>query len=594
MNGLRDKWRDGISVSRSPLVMSSFLLLLAFNYHSVDLGETYVSRNLLAWVTMGLAVIGLWWGAFRKAQVRWSPLWVSALFVPVAGAFWVLAIHTLGPYDPVHAGLLYLPAMLLTFAFFVLGLLQRDFSNAEWAAFVLVVLLGFLPQYLLHFISSNPLLFFKVSISLPSFWVKPWAGFSQYNLFGSFLASLIVLSAWALACVPMARWQRGLIVALGFIYASEYPIMSSKTGMLGTLLGLAFLALHLWQANGDRSARRRYLIYLVSLLLAYIVVSLALSWHPERPSQLPDWSGDSLSIRTRWTMWFIAWRSFLEAPIFGHGLGSFTVTYLEHFSRYGLAENLTFYRVVSVPHNLVMHVLSEAGLFGLLTLLAPLAALVFWHIRHNPNRWLLVGLCAPIVLHTQLEYPYIASGGHYFLLAIFLAAALGKTAAPERVLHLRKPSLALASYGALVLFCTALIFQCVMLLTLMSRASQAFDMDTYLPLDRYVEQRYQSSDLSHPIIGKRMRAMADLVVISRALDEERVDILQGFAIASMEKDVLPFYASPPVWDLAFRAYAATGNLPAIEALIQKVAKWQPEQADKYRRALQTPSPRLPQ
>jgi len=62
----------------------------------------------------------------------------------------------------------------------------------------------------------------------------------------------------------------------------------------------------------------------------------------------------------------------------------------------------------------------------------------------------------------------------------------------------------------------------------------------------------------------------------------------------MEKDVLPFYASPPVWDLAFRAYAATGNLPAIEALIQKVAKWQPEQADKYRRALQTPSPRLPQ
>ncbi len=586
MNWVRDKFRDGIFISRSPLVVSGFLLLLAFNYHSVDLGETYVSRNLLAWAAMGASVLGLWWGPMGKGQLRWSPIWLGALFVPVAGAFGVLAIHILGSFESVQAGHLYLPAMLLVFAVFILGLLQRTFSNAEWAAFVLVVLTGFLPQYLLHFISTNPVLFFDISFTLPSFLVKPWAGFGQYNLFGSFLTSLIVMSAWAVACVPMARWQRIAIIGFGFLYAAEYPVMTSKTGVLGMLLGLVFLALHLWQANVDRSARRRFLIYLASLLLAYIGVSLALSLQPEKPVPLPDWSGDSVSIRTRWTMWFIAWRSFLEAPLFGHGLGSFSATYLEHFSRYGLAENLLFYRVVSVPHNLVMHVLSEAGLLGLLSLLAPLGALAFWLIRHSPNRWLIIGLCAPIGLHSQLEYPYIGSGGHYFLLAILLAAGLGRPDRPDRLKRLQKPALAKVIYGALAGACVALVFHIASLLMLVSSASQRFDAATRLPLDRYVEERYQSPDLSHPLIGKRMRAMTDLVLVSSALDEKRVDILRGLAIGLLEKNVLPFYASPPVWDLAFRAYAAAGNLAAMEALIAKVEKWQPDQADKYRHALQ--------
>ncbi len=591
MNWFRDKWRDAISISGSPLVMSGFLLLMAFNYHSVDLGETYVSRNLLAWAAMGVSVLCLWWAPLRKAQLRWSPGYISALLVPVAGAFGILAIHILGPFESVHAGHLYLPAMLLVFAFFVLGLLQRAFSDAEWAAFVLVVLVGFLPQYLIHFISTNPLLFFDVSFTLPSFLVKPWGGFGQYNLFGSFLASLVVMSAWAVACMPMARWQRIAIVGFGFVYAAEYPVMSSKTGLLGMLIGLAFLALHLWQSKADRPARRRFLIYLSSLLLAYILVSMALSLRSEKLLQLPDWSGDSVSIRTRWTMWLIAWRSFLEAPLFGHGLGSFSATYLEHFSRYGLAENLMFYRVVSVPHNLVMHVLSEAGLFGLLSLLAPLGALVFWLIRHSPNRWLLIGLCAPIGLHSQLEYPYIGSGGHYFLLAILLAAGLGARLGaggrPDRLMHLKSPSsVAKIVYGGLAVFCAALVLHIASLLMLVSSASQNFDAATRLPLDRYMEERYQSPDLSHPLIGKRMRAMADLVLVSRALDEKRVDILRGLAVGLLEKNVLPFYASSSVWDLAFRAYAATGNVSAIEALIAKVEKWQPEQADKYRRALQ--------
>ena len=93
---------------------------------------------------------------------------------------------------------------------------------------------------------------------------------------------------------------------------------------------------------------------------------------------------------------------------------------MDHFGRYGLAEGLTFYKLVSIPHNLFIHILSETGLFGLIVIMGPFIWLGLRLFGQSDNRWLVLALLTPILLHSQIEYPYIASGTHYWLFGFAL------------------------------------------------------------------------------------------------------------------------------------------------------------------------------
>ena len=66
---------------------------------------------------------------------------------------------------------------------------------------------------------------------------------------------------------------------------------------------------------------------------------------------------ESNAWRPRLTAWSIAWSSVKDAPIFGHGLGS-----------YGLIVYGTDFR--AYPHNGVLEVWFEAGILGLISFMA--------------------------------------------------------------------------------------------------------------------------------------------------------------------------------------------------------------------------------
>lgn len=564
------------------------LLLVALNFHMPNLGGSFVSRNLLAWMVMAIAIAVLFWPALRSSRLKWSPLWVGGLFAPVAGAFIIVALNILGPFDSYHAGHFMVPCLLLAFALFMLGLLQKPLRAELAANLILLLLFGFLPQYFIHFVTTNPLVFFKISISLPSFLVQNFGGFAQYNLFGTFLVALLLMAAWAFIFAPLARWQRGLLIVLITFYALEFAVMRSKTGLLSALLGFSFLALHVHRLEKDPALYRRFAWLLGVLALTYALVWAMYYANPERQLVQPDWSSDGSSVRSRYAMWVIAWRSFLEAPLLGHGLGSFATTYIDHFSSYGLAEALTFTNNTMLPHNLILHVLTETGLLGAAVLLAPLAYLAWFLLLRNPNLWLIAALCTPVLLHTQVEFPYVASGWHYLLLGFGLVVGLQGSRMPDRVAIAASPKhvfFSFAGFGFLLVFCFGMIFVSSNMLQAANRIVHKVDAASRLSLDDYIDQRYRDSDTTHPVLVKQVTAITDLVLVSRAITEGRVNVLRQLAIPRLEKHVLPLYTKRKVWDLAIRAYAATHNVAGIEALIERVAPLQPWVADEYREAL---------
>ena len=123
-------------------------LLVGFNFHVPDFGGTYVSRNILAWLGMGIAIPALFWRPLwgtdgQPGHMRWSRVWLAGLFIPVAGAFMLVAGNILGAFDTLQGGHLLFPGMVLTFAVFTFGLAQNPLSAERSAGLLCLVLVLF-------------------------------------------------------------------------------------------------------------------------------------------------------------------------------------------------------------------------------------------------------------------------------------------------------------------------------------------------------------------------------------------------------------------------------------------------------------------
>jgi hypothetical protein len=216
---------------KSPLSWSAILLFgVAFNLHVADMGETYVARNLSAWAVIGVSLMALWGPKLRRGVLAWSPLWLGGLLLPPIGAVFVLLVNILGGFDGLHMGHYFLPVILLAFGLLVLGLLNHIEGDKAPDMAVLFMLIGLalMPQYALYLVQENPLFAQSASVvgGVPYWLSKPSAGFGQYNLLGSMIASLLVLGVAAFTLIPMRRGQRLIIAGLLVFYGLDLPFVS--------------------------------------------------------------------------------------------------------------------------------------------------------------------------------------------------------------------------------------------------------------------------------------------------------------------------------------------------------------------------------
>ena len=284
-------------------------------------------------------------------------------------------------------------------------------------------------------------------------------------------------------------------------------------------------------------------------------------------------------------MWVIGFYGFLEKPFFGHGLGAYLSLYMDHFGRYGLAEGLTFYKMVSVPHNLFVHILSETGLFGLIFIMGPLTWLGLRLFGQSDNRWLVLALLMPILLHSQFEYPYIASGAHYWLFGLALVLGLiGNVAKPlslNRMTVLDRKAARLAFSGL-----TAYALVGVVIAAILSNDVRRMTLDyaksIRMPLSQFIDNRSKDPALDHPLFGERMRAVTNLQAINKIFAEQQLDLLRPVALPYFEAHVLYRYPTPPIWETAIKIYGTLEEDEKLLAMIDYIALYTPDRAAELR------------
>ena len=284
-------------------------------------------------------------------------------------------------------------------------------------------------------------------------------------------------------------------------------------------------------------------------------------------------------------MWVIGFWGFLEKPLFGHGLGSYLSLYMDHFGRYGLAEGLTFYKLVSVPHNLFVHILSETGLFGLIVIMGPLIWLGLRLFGQSDNRWLVLALLMPILLHSQFEYPYIASGAHYWLFGLALVLGLiGNGAKPpslKRTIVLHRKAARLAFSGLTAYALTGVVIVAILSADVY-RMTRDYVKSIRMPLSQFIDNRSNDPALGHPLFGKRLRAITNLQAINKIFAEQQLDLLRPVALPYFEAHVLKQYPTPPIWEMAIKIYGTLEEDEKLLAMIDYIALYTPDRAAELR------------
>ena len=567
---------------------------------------------------MVLTLWALWVPALNRGEVKVPKLFIWPLLLPVISLTVFLALASLS--GPVSFSALGFPVLLLIFALVLLGGQQNRLSNRQWLTIVLIVCIGVLPQ---SFFTLNDIGIIDKDFVLermPVLFVRSFLGFSQYNLMGSFLASLVIFIGWSLYSLKVRNiWAILLLQVLSCYFALILSLNGSKTGFLG-MFGAAtgLLAYAVWQDRDIFSDQKKWLqpngsltsphcLLIVWFALICLTVSFD-SWVGGQITKLLAAlpissevnilnSVDGLNQRweagigagTRFSMWYVAWDQFLEAPFMGHGLGSFHEVYLRAYADYGLQENLKFNQNLENPHNLVLFLLVETGLVGLITILGPYLYALTGLIRHNAKNILVLIVLFPILLHTQLEYPYIQSSTHFWLFAILLTAVTQINAQKDEPVQTVSLSRGTSLLNGATMTVLGAAFIAVAYSTAYQDALAAhrYKVMQVKSLGEILARRFTHSDLTHPVVGANNLDTTLIYLTERATREGQLKMLDELLLPLYEDQVSDKYSAILVWHVEYMALLALGKYDKAEKMIKKIDRFTPEYAQEMRDIIKT-------
>jgi O-antigen ligase len=402
-------------------------VVLVFNLPT--LGHNLTPRSLFSWacIAMGITWCGL--VVLQRQCFQWHRHFVW-LFLPPIG---VALFGSMGP----PSAFAHYPTMaffaLLLGAAWVLGLVQLQLTAQHFYGLSCLVLTSSAVLSLLTLGSPQFFNFIPQYDALSVLLKGAFGGFQQVNNFSSYLAASIVFGFVTLAQTNAThRLHQVALFLLTLVCSTAVWVCGSRTGYLG--LSIAAVLLVVWVAKYKPSQKVNLCIWLVAIGVA-LFISLKSSslgvapqyWVTERLADLPQ-GGASTARKDMWLVTLSLWR---QAPIFGHGLGSFTQIFTPEFERL-LASGFALSprgNALTHPHNELLLWLAETGLVGVSLVILPWLALVGVVLRQKPALGLAwFAALFPIALHTLTEFPLHGSGAHWFLFGLILSMGLSELA----------------------------------------------------------------------------------------------------------------------------------------------------------------------
>ncbi|WP_308381329.1 PglL family O-oligosaccharyltransferase [Serratia marcescens] len=305
-------------------------------------------------------------------------------------------------------------------------------------------------------------------------WVSPngsrvYGVFQQPNVLGSFIATGLALALWLLLAPLSTSTRRQLpLLALLTAFSALLVLIQSRAAWLGGALAAALL---LWRFAHQSPVASRWAGG--ALLLG---VALGLMGLFTGQQELIAREGSNYS---RLTMLQDTLSMILAKPLLGWGYGGFEYSFA-HFRLQAMPWREVL-EVAGHPHNEILLWWVEGGLPALagIVLVFIAGALLLkraWQRDREQPASARVGLflvLLPMLVHTQLEYPFYLSAPHWLAFLLLLALLDGQTGAPRPLPFAKALSLPVATAAVGVLVMAVFAWQGRMALTQSERTMLA-------------------------------------------------------------------------------------------------------------------------
>lgn len=279
---------------------------------------------------------------------------------------------------------------------------------------------------------------------------RPFAIFQQPNVTASFFATGLAVASYLLARqkqtnVTLNKAFSILLLVMPIITIPLLWVLASRTGWLGATISTALLIPYLLKFLPKR---------VMTLWMISVILGLAGGYTLATANGGNDLIAKKSNLESPRRYTFPqTFDMVIEKPLTGYGYGKFEPAYMVYTARQHQLNPEYHPGLPSMdhPHNEILYWAVEGGIVSVLGLL--LAALaVFRKVRKSQSgtRLALIALFFPIVLHTQLEYPFYHSAIHWVIF-IILIYWVDQLTAPYQIVSFSKISKSLLSVLSLII-----------------------------------------------------------------------------------------------------------------------------------------------
>ncbi|MCC5797379.1 MAG: O-antigen ligase C-terminal domain-containing protein [Methylophaga sp.] len=413
-------------------LMALLLLVAPFYYHA-NLGGSglRITHNVTIWIVAVIIVAYSFLKLLKQRQITIPPrlVWLAAF--PLMATFSGFITGISQPTEWLFR-LLFIWAGLL----FLISLFQHQLSRARFDRLLMIVVIS----ALLHALVGTVQIIFNEA--LPN-WLPPSTDglprglFQQINNMATYQSAAIIMALY-LTGRPMLllghSWLRALLTVAVLLAAFVIASSGSRVALLSLISALCLILL-LFILHRSRVKPR-------VLPLIAMVIGLSVGWIAgsgvERLIDKPAVVQTGYSGDLRVGIYLSSWLLIQQAPVFGHGIGSFGPVW--QFAKPEFQTQNPDIRLpneyLDHPHNELIFWAFESGLLAVIGILVFSVVVLLAILRAGPYRGVFyLGMLLPFVFHLQLELPFYLSASHWLVFLLILAVIFWQPV-PARALNM--------------------------------------------------------------------------------------------------------------------------------------------------------------
>ncbi len=370
----------------------------------------YLSFNTIAWLfTVVLISLGLWQVTLNKKiyyskTLLWLVLGYVYLVIPVFYDF-EFTDHAIPRILALTAGLLFLVSL------YQFKVTKKDIMHLLLVLLAAVAIEATFALIQFFIFAEGDWGGYKLGIS------RPHGVFLQPNVMASFMATGLAIAMFLSVKSHYFKFTKSFYALIYFgLFATSFllVLLQSRTGYIGAIVAIFFLCPYLYTKNAKRLSTN---LIVISIGVITALACFDNSSIPKRGVDIYQSAGARSSI-------FIVSADLIKTqPLLGVGYGGFERGFIDHFNHYAVNNpdiGNTIQRL-SHPHNEVLFWVAEGGVVALLGfVIFAIAYILIWLKIPTKKALALLALLLPILLHSQLEFPFYSSVSHFLIFLLLL------------------------------------------------------------------------------------------------------------------------------------------------------------------------------